>query len=129
MSAECTICTEEIQKNDNSNYVLPCAHVFHPICIRTWLDTSNICPICKHPVNIYTNEQLERYNQRREVNDPEYISEQSREFVSTFINEYVYNIRRDVNIINFDIPFLIISDISDGPIDILVKTFRFICLG
>ena len=104
MSTDCTICTEEIQKNDNNNYVLPCAHVFHPICIRTWLDTSNICPICKHPVNIYTNDQLERYNQRQEaLNTPEDISAQNREFVSTFINEYVYNIRRDINTINFGI--------------------------
>jgi len=103
MSTACSICTEEIERYDTSNYVLPCAHVFHPACITQWLNTSSLCPICKHPVNIYTNEQLERYHQRREAFTPEHMSDQSREFVNTFINEYVYNIRRDVNIINLGI--------------------------
>ena len=100
MTSECIICTGEIERYDTSNYVLPCAHVFHPACITQWLNTSSICPICKHPVNIYTTEQLERYHQSREAFTPENISQQNRDFVNTFINEYVYNIRRDVNIIN-----------------------------
>lgn len=114
MSTACSICTEEIERYDTSNYVLPCAHVFHPACITEWLNASSVCPICKHPVNIYTTEQLERYHQRREAFNPEHMSDQSREFVSTFINEYIYNIRRDVNIINIDI-----DNINNQPAAIL----------
>lgn len=59
---DCIICTEPINKTEPTNHVLPCAHVFHPECITTWLNTSRICPICKHPVNVYTSDQLEMYN-------------------------------------------------------------------
>lgn len=26
-----------------------CGHVFHPSCIRLWLERSKICPMCKRP--------------------------------------------------------------------------------
>lgn len=43
---ECTICLEEVEKK--SGYALSCGHVFHRVCIKTWLVEKNCCPVCKN---------------------------------------------------------------------------------
>lgn len=48
-SAECTICLEEGDKK--GWYALPCGHVFHRLCIKTWLVQKNCCPVCKRDVS------------------------------------------------------------------------------
>jgi hypothetical protein len=42
----CTICFELLEEKQ----FLPCTHVFHPKCIATWLEYSNNCPLCRHPI-------------------------------------------------------------------------------
>jgi hypothetical protein len=42
----CTICFEPLEEKQ----FLPCTHVFHPKCIATWLEYSNNCPLCRHPI-------------------------------------------------------------------------------
>ncbi|KAJ8919567.1 hypothetical protein NQ315_002189 [Exocentrus adspersus] len=42
---ECSICFEEFSSHDT--YTLSCQHSFHKECIRKWLKTSSICPICR----------------------------------------------------------------------------------
>ena len=69
---ECSICLENIQDDatlvvqnpDNESNLtpqakglvcsLPCnvLHMFHPDCIRMWLDKSAACPLCK--LNAFT---------------------------------------------------------------------------
>ena len=46
----CAICLETYVNGDKS-IALPCIHIFHSNCIKTWLTKHNNCPICKHEVN------------------------------------------------------------------------------
>ena len=49
---KCVICYEDFVDNDNAIY-LPCFHVFHSKCIKEWLNTKDICPLCK--INVKNN--------------------------------------------------------------------------
>lgn len=46
----CVICLEEYVLQEKLN-LLPCQHHFHPKCIRLWLETNKLCPICKRPID------------------------------------------------------------------------------
>ena len=46
---KCTICLEEYVNGDDS-IALPCIHIFHADCIKTWLKNQNTCPICKFEI-------------------------------------------------------------------------------
>ena len=43
------ICLENYVDRDNS-IALPCIHIFHTDCIKTWLKDQNTCPICKYEI-------------------------------------------------------------------------------
>ncbi|KAL2525440.1 E3 ubiquitin-protein ligase AIP2 [Abeliophyllum distichum] len=45
--AVCSICQENLVANDKMQE-LPCKHMFHPPCLKPWLDVHNSCPICRH---------------------------------------------------------------------------------
>lgn len=45
--AECAICREVLVVDDKMQE-LPCKHMFHPPCLKPWLDEHNSCPICRH---------------------------------------------------------------------------------
>ena len=47
---KCTICLENYLNGDDS-IALPCIHIFHAECIKTWLKNHNNCPICKHKID------------------------------------------------------------------------------
>ncbi|CAB4264576.1 unnamed protein product [Prunus armeniaca] len=48
-SDSCTVCMEEF--NGGSEVAcMPCSHVFHDKCIRTWLRQSHYCPVCRFEV-------------------------------------------------------------------------------
>ena len=49
---KCVICYEDFVNNDNAIF-LPCFHVFHSKCIKEWLKTKDICPLCK--INVKNN--------------------------------------------------------------------------
>ena len=46
---ECVICYETF-KNGDSIISLPCIHIFHDDCIKSWLKKSKTCPICKYNI-------------------------------------------------------------------------------
>lgn len=45
---QCAVCREELQLG-NTVQVMPCSsmHVFHPQCLKPWLDQHNSCPVCR----------------------------------------------------------------------------------
>ncbi|XVF36917.1 hypothetical protein REPUB_Repub19eG0100400 [Reevesia pubescens] len=44
---QCTICLGELL--DGEEVVsMPCGHVYHSGCIVRWLETSNLCPLCRY---------------------------------------------------------------------------------
>ncbi|KAL5698572.1 RING-type E3 ubiquitin transferase [Ranunculus cassubicifolius] len=44
---ECAVCREGLLVNDKMQE-LPCKHLFHPPCLKPWLDEHNSCPICRY---------------------------------------------------------------------------------
>jgi hypothetical protein len=42
----CTVCVELINLTQKGMF-MPCGHVFHPDCLRPWLEKNNTCPICR----------------------------------------------------------------------------------
>lgn len=54
----CVICMEKYKLRDKY-IILPCKHIFHEHCIKTWFKQSNICPICKSKIDINdTNNEI-----------------------------------------------------------------------
>ncbi|XP_071785382.1 E3 ubiquitin-protein ligase AMFR-like [Asterias amurensis] len=50
---DCAICWEEM-KNARK---LPCNHLFHNNCLRSWLEHETSCPTCRHTLNIRPTDQ------------------------------------------------------------------------
>lgn len=44
---ECTICLEKLTAGDSALRI-PCGHLFHEDCVRTWLQSNNQCPMCRY---------------------------------------------------------------------------------
>lgn len=49
---DCAICWEEMK----SARKLPCNHLFHDGCLRSWLEHETSCPTCRQPLNITRTE-------------------------------------------------------------------------
>lgn len=45
---DCCVCLEPLASEENT--ALPCTHNFHSSCLRTWLRTVPVCPLCRLPV-------------------------------------------------------------------------------
>ena len=43
---ECSVCKEELNVGDFA-VSMPCNHLFHKICILSWLEAHNNCPVCR----------------------------------------------------------------------------------
>ena len=43
---ECSICRGNFEGEDGP-YFLGCGHAYHSLCIRTWFDQSQTCPLCR----------------------------------------------------------------------------------
>ncbi|MBA0777299.1 hypothetical protein Gotri_005340 [Gossypium trilobum] len=44
---ECSICLDEVLEGEEVAS-MPCGHVYHSHCIVRWLETSHLCPLCRH---------------------------------------------------------------------------------
>ncbi|XP_054026019.1 E3 ubiquitin-protein ligase AMFR [Dryobates pubescens] len=58
---DCAICWDSMQ----SARRLPCGHLFHSSCLRSWLEQDISCPTCRMSLNI-TDSQRVREDQQRE---------------------------------------------------------------
>ena len=56
----CVICLEDFKNRDKA-IILPCIHLFHKNCIKSWLKGHNSCPICKFKLT-GSNIQLQNNN-------------------------------------------------------------------
>ncbi|XP_022737327.1 E3 ubiquitin-protein ligase CHFR-like [Durio zibethinus] len=45
-TGQCVICLEEILDGLKASR-MPCSHVYHQDCIVSWLEKSNLCPLCR----------------------------------------------------------------------------------
>ena len=48
---QCMICLDNFKNNDELRR-LECLHIYHKICIDSWLKKSNFCPIDKYKMQI-----------------------------------------------------------------------------
>jgi len=58
---KCQICLYEYEVNDKA-LSMPCNHMFHENCLKTWLERSNFCPLCKFELKT-DNEIYELYKE------------------------------------------------------------------
>jgi hypothetical protein len=49
--SSCVICFEHIEL-DNKAVIKNCAHAFCFICIKSWMDTTITCPLCKQTIDV-----------------------------------------------------------------------------
>ena len=50
VDATCIVCREEMVHPNARK--LPCGHIFHFDCLRSWLEENTTCPTCRNPVEI-----------------------------------------------------------------------------
>jgi hypothetical protein len=51
----CSICLEEIDYLNDIRFIQPCCgQVYHLDCIGKWVKENQNCPICKHPLLVFT---------------------------------------------------------------------------
>ncbi|KAK2002010.1 hypothetical protein LX36DRAFT_300513 [Colletotrichum falcatum] len=66
----CIICREEMRPWDPSNGAverirpkkLPCGHILHFGCLKSWLERQQVCPTCRSPVVVNTNNNNQNNN-------------------------------------------------------------------
>jgi uncharacterized protein YbaR (Trm112 family) len=47
VTIECSVCKEEFDIEDLV-VDMPCLHLFHKVCIVSWLEAHNNCPVCRY---------------------------------------------------------------------------------
>ncbi|XP_069496332.1 E3 ubiquitin-protein ligase AMFR [Ambystoma mexicanum] len=62
---DCAICWDSMQ----SARKLPCGHLFHNSCLRSWLEQDTSCPTCRMSLNIADNNRTRDEQQREHVDE------------------------------------------------------------
>lgn len=42
----CTVCCDNIERETKGMF-MPCGHIYHPDCLKPWLEQNNTCPVCR----------------------------------------------------------------------------------
>ncbi|MBN3290659.1 AMFR ligase, partial [Polypterus senegalus] len=62
---DCAICWDSMQAARK----LPCGHLFHNSCLRSWLEQDTSCPTCRMSLNINENSRARDEQQRENLED------------------------------------------------------------
>ncbi|NXY80883.1 AMFR ligase, partial [Alcedo cyanopectus] len=62
---DCAICWDSMQ----SARRLPCGHLFHNSCLRSWLEQDTSCPTCRMSLNITDSHQVREDHQRENLDE------------------------------------------------------------
>uniref|UniRef100_A0A8C5WC80 E3 ubiquitin-protein ligase AMFR n=1 Tax=Leptobrachium leishanense TaxID=445787 RepID=A0A8C5WC80_9ANUR len=60
---DCAICWDSMQ----SARKLPCGHLFHNSCLRSWLEQDTSCPTCRMSLNMADNNRVRGEQQRENI--------------------------------------------------------------
>ena len=52
----CTVCTDNIELSQKGMF-MPCGHIFHPDCLKPWLENNNTCPVCRFDLPLAQDEE------------------------------------------------------------------------
>ncbi|XP_078156655.1 RING/U-box superfamily protein [Carex rostrata] len=63
--SECAVCRENLVVGDKMQE-LPCKHLFHPPCLKPWLDEHNSCPVCRHELRTDDHKYESRKEREKE---------------------------------------------------------------
>ncbi|XP_074320815.1 E3 ubiquitin-protein ligase AIP2 [Silene latifolia] len=66
--AECCICKEKLGVGDQMQE-MPCKHLFHPLCLKPWLDEHNSCPTCRHELPTDDHKYESRKEREKELEE------------------------------------------------------------
>ena len=55
----CTVCCDVIELNKKGMF-MPCGHIYHPDCLKPWLEQANTCPVCRFDLPLEEPENAER---------------------------------------------------------------------
>ncbi|XP_041124776.1 E3 ubiquitin-protein ligase AMFR-like isoform X1 [Polyodon spathula] len=64
-SDDCAICWDSMQAARK----LPCGHLFHNSCLRSWLEQDTSCPTCRMSLNINENSRAREDRQRENLGE------------------------------------------------------------
>uniref|UniRef100_A0A8C7DYG8 E3 ubiquitin-protein ligase AMFR n=2 Tax=Naja naja TaxID=35670 RepID=A0A8C7DYG8_NAJNA len=62
---DCAICWDSMQAARK----LPCGHLFHNSCLRSWLEQDTSCPTCRMSLNIADNQQAPEDHPRENLDE------------------------------------------------------------
>ncbi|XP_058011008.1 E3 ubiquitin-protein ligase AMFR [Ahaetulla prasina] len=62
---DCAICWDSMQAARK----LPCGHLFHNSCLRSWLEQDTSCPTCRMSLNIVDNQQAPEDHPRENLDE------------------------------------------------------------
>ncbi|XP_064315346.1 E3 ubiquitin-protein ligase AMFR [Phalacrocorax carbo] len=62
---DCAICWDSMQ----SARKLPCGHLFHNSCLRSWLEQDTSCPTCRMSLNISDSHHVREDHQRENLDE------------------------------------------------------------
>lgn len=68
---ECAVCLSEFEDHETLRLLPTCNHVFHPVCIDTWLRSRVTCPVCRAKLAPETNRVVDdSLHSSESSNDP-----------------------------------------------------------